>query len=113
MANLLWGTIYILKVLLLYFMKVYSGEIYLGEATDKEVFCMTMMDNSEQARGCYHLSCNQEREQSRNQYLYMMRYIYFVKFYNTIIVNNLDKSIMLIQIVVKHQRMELKSEVGK
>ena len=76
MANLLWATIYILKVLLLYFMKVYSGEIYLGEveATDKEVFCMTMMDNSEQARGCYHLSCNQEREQSRNQYLYMMRY---------------------------------------
>ena len=46
MANLLWRTICILKVLLLYFMKVYSGEIYLGEATDKEVFCMTMMDNS-------------------------------------------------------------------
>ena len=57
MANLLWGTIYILKVLLLYFMKVYSGEIYLGEeeATDKEVCCMTMMDNSEKARGCYHV----------------------------------------------------------
>ena len=52
MTNLLWGIIYMSKVLLLYFMKVYSGEIYLGEveATDKEVFCMTMMDNSEQAR---------------------------------------------------------------
>ena len=76
MTNLLWGIIYMSKVLLLYFMKVYSGEIYLGEveATDKEVFCMTMMDNSEQARGCYHLSCNQEREQSRIQYCYMIRY---------------------------------------
>lgn len=76
MTNLLWGIIYMSKVLLLYFMKVYSGEIYLGEveATDKEVFCMTMMDNSEQARGCYHLSCNQEREQSRIQYRYMIRY---------------------------------------